>query len=328
MAGTDITLPYLNKILPYLLRNGQLRQVPRPDQPFSACLSAFPLTTRASVVSLRVEQAELVFDPTETIALAGKREWYLVCLQESAEFLTNGGTSLLQPGDLLLIHSHSAACLRPRLALSCIMIGLQEPGIGHWLPLFHQAQNRSFGASNGWARLLSVYLRELNESFMDRIAQVPSDQAVCLETVLSLAVMMFRQTLPPGSLDSVPDRRRRARHKLYCDITVWLYLNFGQTGLTGKKVAREFRISVRTLHKLFNEFSDNASFAIFLNEIRMQNARKMLWDSSLVDLPVGDIGWLCGFADPAHFGKAFKKYHSITPRQMREAVHGTDCLKP
>lgn len=163
----------------------------------------------------------------------------------------------------------------------------------------------------------------MNESFMERIADVPTDQTVCLETILSLAVMMFGQRLQYGGSTMFPDRKRLARHRLYSDITVWLYANFARHELTGETVAGEFDISVRTLHKLFSEFNGNTSFAAYLNKIRMQNARKMLRDSSMHHVKIGDIGWLCGFADPAHFGKVFKKFHSVTPRQMREIALGS-----
>ncbi len=323
MAGEEVTLSYFNSVLPQLLPNTRLQRATQSPYPFNANLAAFPLTSRASVVLLQAEPVILEWGscaPTPAAGAIGK--WFLLCAGQTAEFTDNGNKRTLRAGDLLLIHSRSCATLCPRTRLDCTIIALQDGGVAHWQALFKQARNQYFCADSGWARVLSVYLRELNERFMDRIAAVPSDQGVCLETVLSLAVMMFGQTRHLGAGQWVSDKRRQARHKLYTDITVWLYLNFSQASLTGQRVAREFRISVRTLHKLFREFNDSASFAMFLNDIRMQNARNMLRASSLVHMTVGDIGWQCGFSDPAHFGKVFKKCHSITPRQMREIAHG------
>ncbi|MGO3125341.1 MAG: helix-turn-helix transcriptional regulator [Advenella sp.] len=325
MAGTDINLPRFNQILPQVLPNAQLRPAAQQTLAFGVNLSAFALTAKASVVMLQANHADLILAPSALAPTASNSQrWFLLCAWEAVEFTENANSRTLQPGDLLLIHSSGAASLRPRVKLDCTIIALQEPCVAHWQSLFRQACNQHFCADSGWARLLSVYLRELNESFMERIATVPSDQSVCLDTVLSLAVMMMGQSVPHGLAGRIPDRRRQARHKLYTDITLWLYLNFGEANLTGKKVAREFRISVRTLHKLFREFNDSASFAIFLNNIRMWNARNMLRDSLLGHLNVSDIGWLCGFADPAHFGKVFKKHHSITPGQMRDIAHSND----
>ena len=325
MAGSDINLPRFNQILPQVLPNAQLRLTNQQALAFSVNLSVFALTARASVVMLQAHQADLVLAPSALApATSNNQQWFLLYAWEAAEFTDNANSCSLQAGDLLLIHSSSSASLRPHINLNCTIIALREQCVGHWQTLFRRACNRRFCADSDWARLLSVYLRELNEPFMERISTVPSDQAVCLDTVLSLAVMTMGQAIPHGLAGRVPDRHRQARQKLYTEITLWLYLNFGEVSLTGKKVAREFRISVRTLHKLFREFNDSASFAVFLNNIRMWNARNMLRDSLLGHLSIGDIGWLCGFADPAHFGKVFKKHHSITPGQMRNIVHGKD----
>ncbi len=325
MAGADINLPRFNQILPQVLPNAQLHPTAQPAPQFSVNLSAFALTAKASVVMLQAKHADLIWAPSAGApACSNSPQWFLLCAWEAAEFTDHTNSCTLQAGDLLLVHSSGSACLRPLLNLDCTIIVLQEHCVGHWQSLFRQACNQHVRADSGWARLLAVYLRELNEAFMERVSTVPSDQAVCLDTVLSLAVTMMGQIVPHGLAGSVPDKQRQARHKLYTDITLWLYLNFGQVSLTGKKVAREFRISVRTLHKLFREFNDSASFAMFLNDIRMWNARNMLRDSLLGHLNVGDIGWLCGFADPAHFGKVFKKHHSITPGQMRDIAQGNN----
>lgn len=323
MAATEINLPRFNQILPQVLPNAQLHPTAHPVPQFSVNLSAFALTAKASVILLQAHHANLVMAPA-TLAAASSHieQWFLVCTWEAAEFTDNANRCSLQAGDLILVNSASSVSVRPHRQLDCTIIALQHHCVGHWHALFQQACHRHFRADCGWGRLLSVYLRELNDPFMQRIATVPSDQAVCLDTVLSLAAMVMGQSVQYGLADRVPDRQRQARYKLYADITLWLYLNFGEASLTGKKVAREFGISVRTLHKLFQEFNDSASFAIFLNDIRMQNARNMLRDSLLGHLKVSDIGWLCGFADPAHFGKVFKKHHSITPGQMREGVQG------
>lgn len=328
MDGADITLPYFNNVLPYLLHNGQLQHKPESRAPFTAGLTAFPLTSRATVMSLHAEDTDLQFAPSRQTAFADRPQWYLLRLDEAVEFSTPSDRHTLREGDLALLHSQSYVHLRPHRKLGCTIIGLQQAAVGYWQALFSQVSDQTFCADSGWARLLSVYLREMNESFMERIADVPTDQTVCLETILSLAVMMFGQRLQYGGPNVVPDRRSLARHRLYSDITVWLYANFARHELTGETVASEFDISVRTLHKLFSEFNGNTSFAAFLNKIRMQNARKMLRDSSMHHVKIGDIGWLCGFADPAHFGKVFKKFHSVTPRQMREIALGSGDDKP
>ncbi len=318
MDGAPVTLPAFNQALPYLLHHAHLRPGRASQAPFSASLTAYPLTSRASVVTLQAEQTELQFAGNPPSAVADNAEWFLLRLDDVTEFCTPQERITLQEGDLAFLNSQSRVRLRPHRRLGCKIISLKQARVVQWQSLFSQVADRCFYADNSWGRVLSVYLREMDESFMERIAEVTIDQAVCLETILSLAIMMFGQRLAQERANHVSDRKRLARHRLYSEITIWLYANYARHDLSGSLVASQFGVSVRSLHKLFSEFNGETSFAAFLNRIRMQNARKMLRDSSMRDLKIGDIGWHCGFADPAHFGKAFRKFHSLTPRQMRE----------
>ncbi len=317
MDGTPVTLPAFNQALPYVLHHAHLRQGRASQSPFSASLTAYPLTSRASVVTLQAEQIELQFAGNPQSA-AANAEWFLLRLDDVTEVYTQQERITLQEGDLAFLNSQSRVRLRPHRRLGCKIISLKQARVMQWRSLFSQVADRCFYADNGWGRLLSVYLREMDESFMERMADVTSDQTVCLDTILSQAIMMFGQRLTQDRANLVSDRRRLARHRLYIEITIWLYANYARHDLSGSLVASQFAISVRSLHKLFSEFNGETSFAAFLNSIRMQNARKMLRDSSTRHLKIGDIGWHCGFDDPAHFGKAFRKFHSVTPRQMRE----------
>lgn len=319
-ADADISLPRFNQILPQILSNATLHPATQPAHGFRVNLSAFALTASASVVMLQANHADLIWAP----AASNSPQWLLLHTREAAEFTDNTNSCTLQAGDLLLIHSSGSASLRPHLNLDCTIVALQESCVGHRQSLFRQACNQHFRPDSGWAKVLALCLRDLNEPFLERIASVPSDQAVCLDTVRLLAGMTIGQNIHHRLASRSPDKNYQARHNLYTEITLWLYLNSSQISLTGEKVAREFRISVRTLHKLFRQFNDSATFAMFLNDIRMLNARNLLRDSLLGYLKIGDIGWLCGFSDPAHFGKVFKKYYSITPGKMRDIARGSD----
>ena len=326
-AGKEVTLSHFNEILPYFVDNGQLRQV-NTTAPFGATLTAFPLSAHAAFILLQADECDLHFAPSAAPPRVPHPQWYVICVLDHALFTSDRGQFAVQPGDMLLVHSQSIARLRPQRQLRCIIVAMQQPCVEQRQALFRAVNGQRFAAHGGWARVLSVYLRELNETIMDRVSAVPSDQAVCLDTLMSMAVMMFEHRMHEEDIGLVVGKRRQARSKLYFEITLWLSANFAEAELTGKRVADEFGISVRTLHKLFREFNDSASFAVFLNNIRMQNARKLLWDSSMRELTMADIGWRCGFSDPAHFGKVFKKYHSLTPKQMRDTAPRADHFKP
>lgn len=316
-GSSEPPLADFNRILPFVLNGVQCLPVPSQAVAPSIHLSAFPLGAHASAVKLRLGRTSLLLQSQpESLRLLGSA-WFLFCMQAPATLHMDGRCQSLLPGDLLLLDTNCRCGLAPVEYLDCIVIALRQAGVAQSQSLLDSARGRCFSAESGWARLLSAQLRALSDEFLEKIAVTESDQIVCLEHVLSLLGMMLNQAVSWQAVAN-QDKGLAIRHKQYNDITLWLYQNFAEAGLTGQKVADQFHISVRTLHKLFGQFNASCSFAVFLNHIRMKNAKRMLWDSSMTHLTVADIGWQCGFSDPAHFGKVFKKYYRVTPKQMRE----------
>lgn len=55
----------------------------------------------------------------------------------------------------------------------------------------------------------------------------------------------------------------------------------------------------------------------FINEIRLENARKLLVETRL---PISQIAYQCGFAEPSYFSKQFRRLFGEIPSQMRENI--------
>jgi two-component system response regulator YesN len=77
-------------------------------------------------------------------------------------------------------------------------------------------------------------------------------------------------------------------------------------------VAEKVYVSHWHLSKLLN--STGKSFSELLNEIRIENAKKLMEDSSL---HISDIAEYVGFADTAHFSRVFKKCTGISAGEYR-----------
>ena len=76
--------------------------------------------------------------------------------------------------------------------------------------------------------------------------------------------------------------------------------------------AEKVYVSHWHLSKLLN--STGKSFSELLNEIRIENAKKLMEDSSL---HISDISEAVGFADTAHFSRVFKKCTGISAGEYR-----------
>ena len=77
-------------------------------------------------------------------------------------------------------------------------------------------------------------------------------------------------------------------------------------------VAEKVYVSHWHLSKLLN--STGKSFSDVLNEIRIENAKKFMEDSSL---HIADIAEKVGFVDTAHFSRVFKKYTGMSANEYR-----------
>jgi len=55
----------------------------------------------------------------------------------------------------------------------------------------------------------------------------------------------------------------------------------------------------------------------FLNEIRLENARKLLVETRL---PISQVAYQCGFSEPSYFSKQFKRLFGELPSDMRDKI--------
>jgi AraC family transcriptional regulator len=56
----------------------------------------------------------------------------------------------------------------------------------------------------------------------------------------------------------------------------------------------------------------------YLTRLRLSNAQRLLTST---DMPIGAVAVECGYAQPAHFGVAFRTWFGCTPTQMRMRKH-------
>ncbi|MEQ9503064.1 MAG: helix-turn-helix transcriptional regulator [Deltaproteobacteria bacterium] len=80
------------------------------------------------------------------------------------------------------------------------------------------------------------------------------------------------------------------------------------------EVAEALGTSSRSLQRTLG--AAGLKYSELLDRIRNEEAARLLSDS---DLSITEIGYVCGFADTAHFSRSFKKRHEKTPSAFRSA---------
>ncbi|WP_410814105.1 helix-turn-helix domain-containing protein [Micromonospora sp. 067-2] len=133
---------------------------------------------------------------------------------------------------------------------------------------------------------------------------------------LDLATTMLGRHLVAE--DAVPTEvRRRA---LLSQVQAYVHRHLGTVTLTPQVVADAHHISLRSLHRLFE--AEESSVATYIRDLRLARCRRDLTDPSLHGQRVQTIAARWGFADKAHFSRAFRAAHGLSPQAYREAHSG------
>jgi AraC-like DNA-binding protein len=107
--------------------------------------------------------------------------------------------------------------------------------------------------------------------------------------------------------------RRRA---LRTRCRAFIETHLADPDLTPAAVAAAHHISVRYLHRLFEDTGDGV--AGLIRRRRLDRVRRDLLDPTLADRPVAAVGARWGFADAAHFTRVFKRAYGLPPAGFRQ----------
>lgn len=99
------------------------------------------------------------------------------------------------------------------------------------------------------------------------------------------------------------------------EVEIYLRENFTDPSLCLSKLGEQFNISESYLSHLFKERT-GVNFSTYLERLRMEEAARQL-RSGHRDLSTLYV--YLGYSNPATFRRAFKKYHGITPSEMRDS---------
>ncbi|MFD0687684.1 helix-turn-helix domain-containing protein [Actinomadura fibrosa] len=216
----------------------------------------------------------------------------------------------LQAGDLILVDTSRPFLGRcaPDAPASLLLLRFPREA----LPLPARDVRRLNGVripgSHGVGALSSQFLLQL-AARMDELG--PSETARLSALVLDVLTVALA-----GALDvhgAAPSSTRQGA--LMAQIRAFMEKNLGDARLTPEAIAVANHISLRYLHKLFQQ--DGHTVAGWIRERRLEACRRDLTDPRLASRSIGAIaaGW--GFSSPAHFSQAFRATYGLSPRQYR-----------
>lgn len=86
-----------------------------------------------------------------------------------------------------------------------------------------------------------------------------------------------------------------------------------QKNISIEDLAEMVHLSVSAFERRFKKLMNKTPWQLLL-EIRVENAKRLLRESSLT---IAEVGLACGFTDNCYFSKQFKKYCHLSPSHYR-----------
>lgn len=182
-------------------------------------------------------------------------------------------------------------------------------------------RSRCSGWANGVAELAALPLsaggparvaKTLLLSLLHECTQLDARSERALHDVL---VALVEQALRLELLG----RGRSTRSRQPVDaarVQAYVLEHLGEPALTVERVAAVFGVSRRSLYNVFATVGMTPH--VFIRHAKLDRAGALLRDPHWRDEPIGRIAAQCGFADAAHFSRAFHARHGSAPNVWRE----------
>jgi AraC-like DNA-binding protein len=285
----------------------------RPERPGHGPFDGAVRTTAlADVTAARVaSEAQRVRRSEREIASSPAAQFYvLVQLHGTGAVHAGGRTAVLRPGDLAMVD-----ILRPyELAFdgpfAQLCFGVPHERLAVRLASPEAATAVRVPASTGVGALVSGCLRAVGVNPIAGDLDPAAADALA-EHLAGLVAVALRGLAPPAA-------GTRGRAALLQAVLDDAERHLGDPALAPAAVAARVGISTRYLHKLFAERGE--TFGRWVAERRLAAARRDLADPAFGHWRVAELALRHGFADPSHFGRAFRARYGTTPGAFRTAA--------
>ncbi|WP_407158743.1 AraC family transcriptional regulator [Bradyrhizobium sp. STM 3557] len=156
-------------------------------------------------------------------------------------------------------------------------------------------------------RLLMAYLKS---TFNESVLAAPELRDAVVAHIHDLVAIAISACVPLG--ESSTSAVVAARHSAVLD---YIATHFQEPELSVQMVARCQGISPRYLQRLIA--SSGSSFTGYVNELRLQQALRLLTESGDSTQRISDIALQVGFSDVSHFNRLFRARFGDSPRNVR-----------
>jgi len=229
---------------------------------------------------------------------------YFLLLLRSGQlrFHQYGRYSCIEAGDCVLVDCGAPYRLECVNRTRSVCLRFPRDWLRNWIPAPENLAGHPLRSGAGWSTALSAALANLDT---DRAVKLALPDDVVAEQIAGLlALAVGPETHVPKGSEKLLDRiRRTIRERCH------------EPGLTPGAIADDHGISKRYLHYLFAQ--SDSTFGSELMRIRLDCAHRLLSDARYSALPVSEVAARCGFLEPSHFARCFRRAHGTSPTAFR-----------
>lgn len=219
-------------------------------------------------------------------------------------FQQHGRDSRITVGECVLIDCNAPYRLECLDSTLSIAMRFPQDWLRNWLPAPETLAGRPLQPGAGWSGALCAALTNLDTDYEDELAVPAGTVAEQIAVLLALCAGRDAQALTVSE-------------KLFQRIRRSIRDRCHEAGLSPATIADEHGISKRYLHYLCAHAG--TTFRDELMRTRLECAHRLLSDGRYDALPIGEITGRCGFVEPSHFARRFRKAYGLGPKEFRAA---------
>lgn len=236
---------------------------------------------------------------------------YVALHVHGATALTHNGTEVsLEPGDVVFCGAGTRACPRSGDAYRMTVLHVPRRLLAITEADLRRVTGTPLRGAEGVGALVSHLLSALVEKGVAH--RSPSGSRLVANVVEFLATLVDERVVAERPAPADPGTQLAARIRNHIE------LHLTDVDLSPRSIARAHHISVRYLHKLFQD--EGTTVSRLIRRRRLEACRRELGRSPHRRLTVAAVAQRWGFVSPSHFSRAFRDAYGMSPREWQTSV--------
>jgi AraC-like DNA-binding protein len=219
-------------------------------------------------------------------------------------FQQYGRESCIETGDCVLVDCTAPYLIECLPTTRTVALRFSHEWLRNWIPAPQTLAALPLRSGAGWSNALCAAVASLDTHTGEDLALPAGTVAEQIAALLALA--------------AGPDTQvSTASEKLFQRIQRTIRDRCHEPGLSPAAIAEQHGISKRYLHYLYAHAK--TTFRHELMRTRLESAHRLLSDRRFDALSVGEVADRCGFMEPSHFARRFRKAYGMGPTEFRTA---------